>query len=161
MEIAQNLRHEDRERIIGGIGLALVLTVLGLGLAGILGSGPLSNVVASTPSGHFRVKYHRFERQQAPVRLQVFLDHPGQRIETSRLWINRSYLERMKIKSIMPEPDGIEAGADGIIFSFRVHPLEPKLLVAFQLEPDDFGQIFAHLISDQGEHLQFKHFIYP
>lgn len=68
LDIAQDLEHQRREWVIERIGWAIMALILLAALAGLLGSGPLSNARIDHPGSHLSAEYNRFERYQSPTK---------------------------------------------------------------------------------------------
>jgi len=92
--------------------LMIVLVILG-GI-GLLGRGPLAQ--QRLQGDGVTVEYERVTRYQAPTRIAVTM-HGGAQ-QPTRLFVNRSLLERIQLQSVMPRPVAAEPRENGAVLVF-------------------------------------------
>jgi hypothetical protein len=129
------------------------------GLVGLLGSGPASRGVAESANAALSVEYERFLRKGAPTTLRVELGpdaEPGRIV----LWIARSYLDRVRIESILPSPMQAVAADGGVAYVFAVQSGE-RLAVLIHLQAAEAGRLQAWLRRGGGAGLDFNQWVYP
>lgn len=107
------------------------------------------------------LEHERFGRQQRPTSFRVHLGPGVTRDGEARLWLDLAYLDAVQIQRITPEPDRVEAGADRLVYVFRlVEPGRPTA-VTFDYQPQQIGPLAGRLGLDGGDPLAFGQFIYP
>lgn len=108
LQIDQDLALQRRIWAAQRTGWALMALAAAASLTGLLGgSGPLSSATAGRADSGVWVEYERFARLHAPADIIVNLRPSGAEPEFS---IDRALLESLDIKSILPEPERVEAG---------------------------------------------------
>jgi hypothetical protein len=166
LEIDQDLTFQRREWIGERVGWAvLVLIVLAASL-GLFGSGPVSRATAEAP-GRLRVEYARFARSQTSETLTVHLESAATAAGEVRVALDREYLERSRVESVVPQPLRVEGRADRLVYVFRAaRPGEP-LAIAFLLHPERLGVSRGRVslepvrAADQPVELAFRQLVYP
>lgn len=161
LEIYQDLAFEERAAWWQRAGWLVLTLVLLAGLLGLFGDGPLSRAGAGAPDGPLRVEYDRFGRLLGETELRVQLGAGTARDGTVRLWLERDYLDRMRPRRIAPEPEGVEAGPDRLIYTFRVADAGAPAQIIFTLEPAALGAGGAHLGLVDGPTVRLDQLIYP
>lgn len=181
LQINQDLPHERLEWKIERVAWCIVALVLAAALAGLLGPGPLSRVTAGHAGGPLRLEYNRLTRYQSSEYVRVSVgpegveptgvavtndvapqsttsDSPAGRI---RLFIAASFIERIHLQHIDPEPESVEVQANGSVFTFRAATEQPATIV-FHYQPSAFGRIQAsiHSVSSDAR-LDFTQFCFP
>jgi hypothetical protein len=99
LQLDENLRHHKKGFIIQKIGWAILYLALILALAGLFGSGPLSNRTQS--QNGISVQYERFMRYEGEAELTFTINDAKDSIT---LEIPQQYLEYIDVKSITPLP---------------------------------------------------------
>jgi hypothetical protein len=129
LQVAQDPDFQRREWWAQRVGRVVMAVVVAGGVAGLFGTGPLSQATATEPGG-LRVDYERFERVQAPTALRIHV-HPravsGGRAE---IWIDRDYLLESEVVSVDPPPAAVAVTADRVVYAFDVpEPTRPAVVV--------------------------------
>lgn len=153
LEVAQNLELQQRGWVIQRVGWAVMALVLAAAAAGLFGGGPLSR--AEAQAGALRVEYPRFARREAVTTLKVHL--PPAREGEAHLWLERAYLEKLRIARIEPPPARVLAGAQRITYAFAA---EGGAAVSIHLQFIDSGALAGTLGSGAAA-LAVRHFVYP
>lgn len=138
------------------IGWTLLTTILLAALLGAFGTGLFSTVETVGPNGAYSVSYNRFERVQSPVTLRVRPAHTGRR---TVVWISASYLHRVTVNSILPEPESMTLDADRVLFSFAT--ASPGGAIRFELEGGSAGPVAGELGVDDAAAVPIRQFFYP
>ena len=161
LEIDEDLPFQRRlwaiERV-GWIGMVLVALAA---LVGLFGRGPLSTATAGQVGEPVTATYARFARQQSPETLRVELGPGVARGGEVRLWLARDYVDAIRIERIEPEPDGVQADPDRLVYSFRVAASDRATSVVFHLEHRQVGRPSVRLGLVDGPSLAFTQFVYP
>lgn len=131
-------------------------------LSGLFGDGPLSR--AETPesmdaTGKLRVRYERFARLNAPLRVQMRVLAP--RAGELRVWVSRAYLDHMQVESISPPPERVAVSADQLIYFFRVTDTDAPLDIDFHLTAEQVGQLRGQAGTESSAPVSFQSFIFP
>lgn len=159
MELEQDLTFQRRSWRVQRIGLVVWILVMLAAVAGLLGGGPLSDATVGA-SGLFQVQYERFVRHGAPTLLEIQLE-AGAVQDEARVWIDKVYLQGVQIQTTYPEPDSVEAGADGLTYVFKLdEPGQPTSII-FNVMYEPIGLHQGRIALDDGEPVNFSHFIYP
>lgn len=152
-------------------GWALMAAVVALGLAGLLGPGPLSRAVATAegtaaggPGGaspaRVAVSYERFLHARAPTAVRVETAvAPG--ATTLDLAVDRTYLSALDVRDVTPHPTATLIGADHVVYRFRLAPGTTRALVVFQLTPTAAGVVRGRLGPVTGPRPGLWHLVYP
>ena len=161
LKIGQDLEFQRRDWVVQRVGWVVMALMIVAALAGLLGPGPLSKASAGGADAPLRLEYNRFVRYLAPTALRVQLV-PGQAENgQARVWIDRSYLDAVRIQSITPEPEKVESEPDRMIFTFSVAASERPVVAAFHFEPEQIGPLDARAGLDEQETVSFSQFVYP
>lgn len=156
-EIGEDLAFEHHSWRVQRIGWALLAVVIAAGLAGLMGSGPLSNVTARDGKS-LEVEYERFVRHGAQTEIRVRMDQS--RASQARVVITREFLDTSHLQRTLPEPARVQASGANAIFYFDVdanHPLQ----ATFVMEPVELGAHEARIAIDDGSSVSVRQFTYP
>jgi len=160
LDCAQDLPYQRREWFVERVGWALMLLLVLAALLGLLGSGPLSQAVASATDASMQVEYPRFDRYQSPTELRVHLQ-PTPGMDTGRLWLDREFIDRVQLARIDPEPLATAVAPDRFVYSFGLLPADAPVTITFHLEPNRFGRMPVRLGLVDGPELAFTVFVLP
>lgn len=161
LEIVQDLEFQRRAwkvQRISWLGLGLIL--LGA-LAGVFGSGPLSQGIVSSQNDSLQLEYDRFGRFQAPAKLNIVLGAGTEQNGQVKVWLSRSYLEKTEVQQISPQPDWVEASPDRLTYVFHTNTRDRPTAVTFYLQPEQVGWQTAEIGVTSGPTLKFNQVIYP
>jgi hypothetical protein len=164
LELSQDLTFQQKEWKIQRIGWVIMFLVLLLALLGFMGGEGLVTAATTGQDGDsLRIYYDRFSRFSKPMTLQFQFSGAATKAATVRVWLNRDYVESVKIDMIEPEPENVEAAADRMIYTFaQAEPGQP-ITVIFHLATERFGVLNgrAGLEADAGGTVEFSHISYP
>lgn len=139
--------------------------VVACGAAGLAGDGPLAHGVATSAGGVTAAHYLRFTRAGAPALLKIRISPSALADDRHlELWIDRAYLERMRVHAITPQPEQT-AVHDAVVYRFAAGAERHDLRIVFQLEPLQAGRHSFHarirtrLPADP--ELRFEQFAWP
>jgi hypothetical protein len=152
---------ERRSWVVQRVGWVAIVALLVLALAGVLGSGPLSLQEATVP-GLLRVEYQRFGRYQTPEALTVRLEPAAARGDEVRLWVDRRYIDGLRIEAITPPPLRVESAADRLVYVFPLGQPRESMTVRFMLQPEQIGAISGRVgLAGAADVATFRQFVYP
>jgi hypothetical protein len=164
LEIDEDLTFQHRSWMVQRTGWAVMVLLLVAATLGVLGSGPLSKGTAEVP-GRARVEYARFTRYQTPDTLTIHLEPAATRQPEVRLGVDRKFLDRSKIETVVPPPVRVEGIADRLVYVFAMARTGEPLTIAFVLEPQRLWLAHARLTLDAGAGepttLGFWQMVYP
>jgi hypothetical protein len=138
-------------------GWFLMQLVVLAGLAGLLGSGPLSRAVAEHPTG-LRVEHARFARAEAPQAMRVHLPPPASRTEGYRIGLGREFVNRVQIEGVVPQPVMMEGLPDRVVYVFAGGAVP---VVTFHFTPRTMGVLRAEVGAPGTGPLTFWLLVYP
>lgn len=161
LELEEDLRFQKRQWKVQRIAWVVWLLVLVAAVAGLFGSGPLSNGTAGEEGGPLWAEYQRFERHQGPSDLKVFLGPGAASGGEGRVWLGRDYLESVELESVTPPPLRVEAGADRYTYVFPVTDPQQGTAVVFRFRPEALGRHEGRIGLPGGAELKFGRFVYP
>jgi hypothetical protein len=161
LELDEDLRFQKRQWKVQRVAWVVWLVVLAAAVAGLFGSGPLSNGTAGEEGGPLWAEYHRFERYQGPSDLKVFFGPGAASGGEGRVWLARDYLESIELEAVTPTPLRVEAGADRHTYVFPVSDPQQGTSVVFRFRPEALGRHEARIGLPGGQELKFGRFVYP
>lgn len=154
LELDEDVPLEKLTETLQRIGWGVLILLLGLALAGLFGSGPLSRAVSRSESGAIQLSYDRFDRRLMDGFLQVLV-RSGKTVH-----FHRSYLEHAEIKGIQPPPAAAQATGDEIAYSFAAD-LPGPLEVEFRVKLKNKTGIARGSIRAGEEAVSFRQLIFP
>lgn len=159
LEGERDLAFQRREWAVQRAAWAAMALVLLAALAGLFGSGPLSE--ASVEAGPLAVGYGRFQRRHAPEELVVAVApraSAGGRVE---VWLPAAYLGAIDVESVVPAPEAVRADGDRVVYAFAVDDPGQPLEATFSLEHDDVGVVHGGAGLVGGPEVAFRQVVYP
>lgn len=161
LEIGQDLKFQRREWTIQRIGWVVMALIAVAALLGLFGGGPLSEGSASAEDGSLELAHARLDRKRSPSELRLTIAGGTAQDGEVRVWLALPYLAGVEIQQIQPEPEQVEAGADRLVYVFRVSDPNQPAEVVFQLEHGTFGLKTGRVGLDGGPELEFRQLVYP
>jgi hypothetical protein len=142
------------------IGSWIVITLLvGIGLAGGFGRGPLSNAVATTANG--RLEYERLLRYKTPSSYRLTLTPAAGGGDQVRVMIDAALLAKLKVSQIVPTPQFTEPRADGVVLVYPAASLREAFSVELSLEPKSIGGLRGSIGVLGGDPAEIHQFVLP
>lgn len=162
IEIDEDMEFEQRSWRWQRVGWGVMSLILLSALLGLFGTGWLDRGVAGQPGSQLWLEYNRFGRLQAETsRLEIHLGPGTEANGKARIWLNHEYMEGVRVTSLTPQPESVEAGPERFTYVFNVPDASQPTLVIFRLEPDKMGRLNGEVGLEGGASLSFKQFIYP
>jgi hypothetical protein len=160
-----DVQHDDAfqksEWRIQRVGWAAWSAIVIAALAGLLGTGPLSHADSSASDGSLSVKYDRFLHYHKPAVLEVLVNSRAEDDQPLRLKLSRSFLDRIQILRIEPEPEEQSLAENGVIYAFTQEGAPDLFKVLFHFEYEKFGNTTGSVELIGGGSAGFQQFVYP
>jgi hypothetical protein len=161
LEVQHDDSFQKSEWRIQRLGWAAWIAIVIAALAGLLGTGPLSHADSSAPDGSLSVVYDRFLHYHKPAAIEVLVDSGGADDGPLRLKLSRSFLDRIQMLRIEPEPEEQSLAADGVVYAFTQVGAPELGKVMFHFEYERFGNTKGSVERVGGESIRFQQFVYP
>ena len=158
-EIDEDIRHSEREWRFERVGWIVMGLVTLAALLGFLGPGPLSARTASDGSGSFTVRYERFDHAHAKSELRFEIGPAAISRGPLQVWIDRSYLDEIRLVSMDPEPERCEVSSDRVIYTFGAGG--SPVSVNIDCEFEAFGRHRGRAGIPGGPEVAWEQFAYP
>jgi hypothetical protein len=150
----------EREWFVQRIGWVVWSGVILAALAGLLGPGPLSNTIATSPDGTVEILFNKFLHYHSPETLEVTL-RPEGHAEGAKLFLSRSLLDNLEIRRTEPEPVEAILADDGVFYRFLTHSAADSVQVVFHVEYQKFGSISGEISLAEHPAAVMKQFVFP
>jgi hypothetical protein len=161
LEIDEDLTFQRRMWRVRPMGFAILWAILVAAVLGLFGGGLFSSARATDGTGHLRVEYERFARFQSPLVLRFRMEPPAARERQVRVWIDRRYLEAIKIESLVPEPVRSEAAEDRIVFTFDLADADRPASGAIHFQAEKIGLLRARVGLEGKAAATFNQLVFP
>jgi hypothetical protein len=161
LELDEDLRFQKRQWKVQRVAWVVWVLVLVAAVAGLFGSGPLSNGTIGEEGGPLWAEYQRFERHQGQSELKVFLGRGAASAGEGRVWLGRDFLEGIQLEAVTPPPLRVDAGPDRHIYVFPVTDPQQGTAVVFRFRPEALGRHQGRVGLPGGVELKFSRFVYP
>jgi hypothetical protein len=106
--------------------------------AGLFGAGHLSHATAAVP-GSLRIDYQRFSRYQTPEPLTAHVAPAATMAGEVRLAVDREYLDRFTLQSVVPPPLRVEGLTDRLVYVFKLAKPGEALKIVLLLQAERLG----------------------
>lgn len=161
LQIEEDLSFQRRAWAVQRVGWGIMALVLLAALLGLLGSGPLSKATADVP-GVMRIEYQRFAQYQTPSRLTVHLERGAVAGASVSLGIDRQFLDRAGLESVVPPARRVHHAEDRLIYEFDVAAPGRPLTLVLYLEPQQAGVVTGRVTVENGSPAAvFRQVVYP
>ena len=153
LQIQDELDAHRRGWAAQRVGLFFIYAMVVAAAAGLFGDGIASTKrIARDGVMVESEKFYRFE-----ARMKVMVRGTGANAEATTVSISESYLQKVRIETIQPEPDKTTYADGKVTYTF---PGTGNFAITFYLIPQVSGSIQGELsVNERSFHL--KHFIYP
>ncbi|MFN8592789.1 MAG: hypothetical protein U0031_15120 [Thermomicrobiales bacterium] len=135
--VEQDLAFQRREWRLQRVGWSLMLLIVIAGLLGLLGPGPLSWTNAT--AGPLTVNYQRFIHRSAPSEFEVLVAPEAFADDAVTVWLGGSFIERVDMEQVFPEPESMDAAADRVVYHFAVDANGGPARIEFDFQPREAG----------------------
>lgn len=161
IDISEDMDFQRREWVVQRVGWVVIALLLLAGLLGLFGKGPLGRGEAGDPAGQLSLRFDRIDHYQADSKLAIHAGPDAVQGDELRLTLNQSYLDRIEVAAISPEPVSVELAGDKQVFIFKVADPAQGSDVLFQYRFAKIGSATGQLGLEGGSELSFKQFVYP
>jgi hypothetical protein len=158
-QVNQNLTFQRRDWTAQRIGWVIMLLLVIAALVGGFGHGALGDARVGDPGG-LRLDYERLTRHGSSSFLRVQLPTVAGPSEV-QLWLDRRYADRVRVESVVPEPESTELSWDRLTYTFKLGPGRRPPHVTFDITPIALWSTTARLGVIGGDTLTFSQFVYP
>jgi protein-L-isoaspartate(D-aspartate) O-methyltransferase len=158
-EVNEDYGYQQKEWRFEQVGAVVWVLMLLAGIAGLLGSGPLSSAGAASSDGSLHAEYNRITRRQADSEIRFGLSTGTVRDGAIRLRVDRSFVESVELEGIQPEPREVVQAGDRVVFVFAAEPAGPAT-VRFRFRPGRVGMSEHRFAADTGE-VRLRSFVLP
>jgi hypothetical protein len=149
-------RWEWRVQRVGWVLMVLILVAAVLGFLG--GPGFLNDMQWGNQGGSLLVEGRRIERHHRPTEMTVHLDKSAVKDGRVTFWIAESFLKKVKIESVMPEPLEMKRTADRVEMIFA---MEGEGQVKLHVEPDSVGSAQGRMGIVGGGEVEVAQWVLP
>lgn len=160
LQIEQDLAFERAEARIQRVTWVVILLVLLAGLAGVFGSGPLSETTTGLPGGPLWVQHHRIARWEAPTPLQVHLG-PARPSALAAVWLPRDFADAHDIERVDPPPLFVEVHPDRLHYVFYAPDTAAQATVTFTVKANGWGRREAAVGIPGGPEVPLTQIVLP
>jgi hypothetical protein len=160
LDLERNDRFQKAEWRVQRCGWIVWALIVFAALAGLLGSGWLSNRKVTASDETLAVKYDRYLHYHHPTQLELSLLAPP----TDGEWhvaVDRSLLDRLQILHIEPEPTRRILAEDAISYVFLADPKATVGNVVFHVEYQRYGGAQGGVAIAGGSPVVLNQFVYP
>lgn len=161
IEAGCDLPFERRWWTIQRICWGVMFLLLVGGVAGLFGGGPLGKAVTHPPGSKVEVHYEWLARRERPTILRLNLDKQAIASGQVHVRLNEEFVNRLRIKQIIPEPVSTEPLADGARYTFRTDPTLDSATVVFIQDPSSPGIVEGEIAVGDAAPVHVRQFVYP
>jgi hypothetical protein len=161
VDLNQEMDYQWREWRAQRIAWAVFILILLAALLGVFGQGPLSHAHAGEAGSPVALDYERFDRYNAPTEMTFRLAPNVGQSGKVRIALSRSFIERIAIDEIVPEPQSVETGADSVTYEFEVQEPSQPALIRYHFEYERAGTVKGEARLEDGPTLAFSIFVWP
>jgi hypothetical protein len=160
LELEQHDHFQRWEWRLQRLGWLIWATLLGAGLAGLLGPGPLSRQTATSRDGSLTVVYDKYVHFEHPLTVEATMLTGGDD-QALRLHLSQSLLERVQIERIEPTPAAERLTPDGVQYDFSTVPGATKVTAAFHFVFQKMGVCEGQWQLQSGAPVVVSQLVYP
>jgi hypothetical protein len=161
LEIEEDIGFQRRDWAVRHIAWAILALIILAALLGLFSNGILSQATLGGDEAALQLEYERFGRHKAPMTLKVRLGPKAIQEGRARLWLERNYLNTIKVETITPQPDSVESSANRLIYVFSAPGSNYSVEVTFVVQSEKVGRQAGQVGLAGGPALSFRQFIYP
>jgi hypothetical protein len=160
LEIDEDLKLEHRTWTVQRVSWWLMLFIVLAALLGFTGRGGLpgiSTIKTASASQTIEVEYQHFLRSKTEDELNVKLTKLTTTSPT--LSFSKDFVEKVQVEQIVPEPETVQTGPDGITYTFSTTQSESHIV--FYTVPLKPGNLHITMRGPDNATLSFSQFVFP
>jgi hypothetical protein len=161
LQVEDNMIFQRTEWRVQRIGWVLWALAIVAALLGLVGPGPLSSQETSAEDGSVTLKFDRFVHYHHPTQLELVMRPEVDGPENLRVEVAQTFLDRVEIHRIEPEPMGRQLSDDGVVFTFPVADGSESNKIVFHMEYEKYGHCSGRIGLLGRQAVDFKQFVYP
>jgi hypothetical protein len=161
LEMDDDLPFQRRQWRVQRVARLLFALVPIAAVLGLFGDGPLSTTTRGQLSDPVTVSYERFARRHASTRLEFRLRRDSLSAGEARLAVSPSYLERVHLDAITPQPVRIESSTSRVLMVFAVAPGSDAASIALRVKPDEWGRLEGDFGAVDGVPYHVVQYVFP
>lgn len=152
--------EKGRRRQRRGDRVAVTL-LLAAGFAGLQARGTLGRSHCETADRRLRLEYSAVDQRAVPAPLVVRVAAGTARHGRLRIRFSDAYLRSVRVASVMPQPERVEAAEDGADFVFRLVRPERPTTIRFWVEGLELGRLEGRVGVVGGPSVRFTQYLFP
>ncbi|VVP83921.1 hypothetical protein PS910_02230 [Pseudomonas fluorescens] len=156
--VSEDMRMQRRVWRFERIGWYGLLVVVGLTLAGLFGSGPLSERTATSPDGRVQVDYARFTRSGAAEQLRIRIQ--GKPDDQATLLLDGSMFRDLTVETLQPQPLVSLSQGQALLLHLGTDT-DGVAMLYMTLRNDSVGQFSGQARVGPNSVVRFSTFVYP
>ena len=161
IEIGEDLDFQRRSWTVQRAGWVVMVLIVAAALAGVFGGGPVSDARAGD-ANLLTINYQRFVRLESPEKITFNVGRAAARGGSSvDVWIDRAWLSKHDVNSIVPEPSETRVTQDRVIYHFDVDSTGVPSRIEFDLETKAMGLLKGRAGIAGGNPVTFNQLAYP
>lgn len=161
LQIDSDMAFSHREWAVERMAWVAMAMILVLAFVGVFGSGPAAWGVARSEGGLLEVRYPRFTRFDARVRLGIDVAPEAARGGIFQIEMSRDYLQDFRIDSMVPDPDSVESAGATVRYRFLQAEEGAGLTVSLSMAAEGRGWVDAMVDVPGDKPVVISQFIYP
>lgn len=134
IELDEHIDVQRRTWRVQRAGWVVMAVLLGSGLVGLFGAGPLSTATVRDPEGAFLVSYAHIQRQSSPSEIEIAVSEQGTRAGEATIVSSLAFDRAYRVERITPPPVGAAATGAGTSYRFMVEHGAPVTII-FSVKP--------------------------
>lgn len=161
LQIDEDIGFQEREWTAQRFGWAALFVVVALAVLGFFGNGPISWTSATSSDGTLEADFERYGRRGGTQSLTVRADASAASNGEWQLDISSEYLGAVRVETITPQPDSVEAVPGASRYTFLQATDGADLRVEFALRPDTLWDASGDLQLVGAGAVTVRHFFFP
>lgn len=157
--IEESRRFLRLEVIFNKVGLAVLLCIIVMALAGVFSGGYLSANLIKNKTGNVILHFERFNRLQTPFTLKISSTsyHSGKSV----FRLGGDFTTFYETDNIWPQPDSMYSEGDNLYLVYHTEESQHNPSIWLQITPVKPGSAQSILQLNSEPEIQFRQFIYP
>lgn len=159
LELVEDVAGERRAWRVRRVAFVALALVVSAAVAGAFGAGPLAR--ARVEREGVRLAYDRLLRVQTPATLTLEVPVPEGTPGARRLWLDRGWVERVRLTRLVPDPEVVEAADDRLWLVVRTGAAAGRARLTVDYAPEALGALALRAGVEGGPTLAVRQWVYP